>query len=147
MKLLSLLALSLFSQAADQPGVHGMLVFGKGDTVYVSHLPMFHTPHDYQLIAELILPDGAKAAYLKSLRENPQETVYTLVPERFVLPEMVANPKPFKADLVKGHFERGGKELERQIAVKLGRIVHFKKFSSKEKKPALSTYLFFGTEQ
>ena len=39
---------------ADVPTTHGMLLFGN-ETVYASHLPMFHSPHDYQLILELDL--------------------------------------------------------------------------------------------
>src|SRR5438128_933955 len=84
--------------AADPPATHGMLLFGKSK-IYVSHLPMFHSPHDYQMLAELELPPAALSAYKKSLAEHPAETVYTLVPERFSLPLMVAHPQPFRAEL------------------------------------------------
>lgn len=133
--------------SADKPSTHGMLVFGSKGKVYVSHLPMFHTPHDYQLIAELELPEKAKAIYLGSIAANPAEPVYTLVPETFVLPEMVAHPKPFGASLVRGHFERGGTEIASEITVKLGRILHFRKFDPQAQRPALATYLLFGTAE
>jgi hypothetical protein len=138
--------LSLSAEAADRPSTHGMLLFGQ-QKVYVSHLPMFHSPHDYQLIAEVELPPEARAIYESNLRQHPVETVYTLVPEVFVLPEMVANPRPFRADLVRGHFERGGTEIATQLTVKLGRVVHFRKFDPKEQKPALATYLLFGNAE
>lgn len=141
------LILSLNALAADKPSTHGMLVFGKASTVYVSHLPMFHNPHDYQLIAHLNMPSEALKAYKKSLADHPEETIYTLVPETFVLPEMVANPKPFKADLVRGHFERGGTEIVTQVTVSFGQIVHFRKFDPKSVKPKLATYLYFGSRE
>lgn len=131
--------------STDKPSTHGMLVFGTKGKVYVSHLPMFHTPHDYQLIAELELPEAAKAVYQASLAAHPAETVYTLVPETFVLPEMVAHPRPFSATLVRGHFERGGTEIAPEIRVSLGRIVHFRKLEKKAARPVNATYLLFGT--
>lgn len=128
----------------DRPSTHGMLVFGTMGKVYVSHLPMFHSPHDYQLIAELELPEAAKAVYQESLAANPQETIYTLVPETFVLPELVAHPRPFTASLVRGHFERGGSEIAGNVTVSLGKILHFRKFDKKAARPAHATYLLFG---
>ena len=43
-----------FNAQADRPSVHGMLLFGK-ENLYASHLPMFHAPHDYQVIFKLNL--------------------------------------------------------------------------------------------
>lgn len=133
--------------SADRPSVHGMLVFGSKGKMYVSHLPMFHSPHDYQLLAELELPAAAKATYLASLKENPAENIYTLVPETFVLPELVAHPRPFSASLVRGHFERGGTEIAGNITVSLGKILHFRKFEKNAPRPAKGTYLLFGTAE
>ncbi len=147
MKFLILAFLSLTAQAADRPSLHGMLLFGKKNTMYVSHLPMFHNPHDYQLIATLVVPREAQAAYQKSLSEHPEETVYTLVPETFVLPEMVKSPRPFQASLVRGHFERGGTEFVAKVTVSFGRIVHFRKFEPKDTKPVNATYLYFGSRE
>lgn len=147
MKSLILFSLLLtFPALADQPSTHGMLVFGQAK-VFISHLPMFHNPHDYQLIAELELPAEALAVYKASLAAHPEETVYTLVPETFVLPEMVADPRPFSASLVRGHFERGGTEIVGEVKVKLGKVVHFRKFDPRATRPAQATYLLFGGPQ
>src|SRR5688572_10251895 len=89
---------------ADMPSVHGMLLFG-AKKVYVSHLPMFHAPHDYQMIASLTLPAEIKSLYVADQATSGAE-YYTLVPEKFELPTMVKTPKPFKAVLYRGHFER-----------------------------------------
>ncbi|NDF15904.1 hypothetical protein EB061_11380 [bacterium] len=142
MKLLSLLFAFLPSAHADAPSVHGMLVFGN-EHVYVSHLPMFHSPHDYQMIAELELPPAALAKYRASLYSP--ETVYTLVPEKLVLPELVAHPHPFLADLYQGHFERGGTPIAEEITVKLKKVLLFQKFVPGQGKPTLTNFFLFGT--
>jgi hypothetical protein len=42
-------------------GVHGMLLFG-ADTLYLSHLPMFMRPHNYQVILEVVVDDAVHQA-------------------------------------------------------------------------------------
>ena len=118
----------------DPPSVHGMLLFGN-DKIYLSHLPMFHSPHDYQAILEAELSQSAKKIYLQAKKSNPSETVYTLVPEVFVLPEMVNNQKTFKAKIFQGHFERGGTPITESITVKVSEIVYFKKFDPNNSHP------------
>jgi hypothetical protein len=144
MKTLLFFLLSLTAQA-DVPSTHGMLVFGK-DKIYVSHLPMFHAPHDYQLIAELELPPAALDAYRASLAAHPGELIYTLVPERLDLTELVARPHAFHAELYRGHFERGGTVIAAGLTVKLGNLLAWKKFVPGEKKPADASYLLFGKD-
>lgn len=91
----------------DQPDIHGMLVFGEAQ-VYLSHLPMFHPPHNYQIILAADLGKDAESVYLKSRKEYPAERIYTLAPLPFVLAETVEASKPFTATLYRGHFEREG---------------------------------------
>lgn len=149
MKVLTLLlALLPISSAAraDRPATHGMLVLGDGP-IYLSHLPMFHSPHDYQLLVEADLSGGALAAYRAHRQQHPGETVYALVPERFSLPEMVAHPRPFRATLFAGHFERGGQSIAENVEVRLVRRLHFRRFDPGAAKPALATYLLFGNER
>ncbi len=133
----------------DKSSLHGMMFFGgkKSPSVYASHLPMFHTPHDYQIILEVEIADEARAAYQKSLRTNPKETVYTLVPEVFVLPEMLDNPRPFKAEIYTGHFERGGKPITGKLPVSIKRVIYRQKFDTAAKRPKTASYLVFGNNK
>ena len=109
------LSLKSYSQTSEVRSVHGMLLFG-ANKIYASHLPMFRSPNDYQVILELELDEKMKALYLEDKKQNPQETVYTLEPEQFVLPDLVKNPAPFTANVYRGHFERGGKKIiEKQV--------------------------------
>jgi hypothetical protein len=140
-----LLSISGFGQVIhhDHPSTHGMLIVGKSD-LYLSHLPMFHTPHNYQVIFKVQLTPPAKAQYLASL-ESSTETVYTLVPETFVLPEMAEHPRPFKAEIYKGHFERGGEVIATNVTVEIQSVIYFKKFIPGENKPTIGKFLLFGS--
>ena len=127
---------------ADKPNTHGMLVAGT-DVIYLSHLPMFHRPHDYQLIFEAGLPADALAQYRADAKSHPRE-YYTLAPsEQWVLPETIRPDGRFKADLYRGHFERGGTPIVTGIEVKVGGIVHFRRFEA-GRKPEPRQWIAFG---
>lgn len=136
---------SQMSPIHDHPSVHGMLMVGK-NKIYLSHLPMFHSPHDYQVILEVQLNHEVQAKYFSSL-DTSDETIYTLVPEVFVLPDMVKNPKPFSAKIFKGHFERGGLLIANDVTVHITKIIYFKKFSATDVKPLHGSFLLFGNKQ
>jgi len=140
------LALAQQHQNADAPSVHGMLLFGK-DKIYLSHLPMFHSPHDYQVLLEVDIPALVKEKYLNSTKSDPNQTVYTIVPELFSLPEIVKNKTSFKAQLFKGHFERGGKPITSSVEFKISNVLYFKKFSPNGIKPKLSSYILIGSKK
>lgn len=129
---------------ADRPANHGMAVFGH-HKVYVSHLPMFHSPHDYQVIAEVEFDTQAKSIY-DGITASDSE-LYTLAPdEDFVLPERVQAGNSFPATLFKGHFERGGTVIASGVQVKIKTVLYFKKFQPGEVKPDQAQYLYFGNE-
>jgi hypothetical protein len=130
--------------STDKPSVHGMLIFGT-DNVYASHLPMFHSPHNYQIILELTLDKTAKQKFVADQLKNPQFTTYTIEPERFVLPDMVAQKGSFKAHLYRGHFERGGVKIAENITLKISKVVYFKKFETAESKTENALFLLFGS--
>ncbi|MES2528074.1 MAG: hypothetical protein V4598_13350 [Bdellovibrionota bacterium] len=126
----------------DMPSVHGMAIFGK-KTIYLSHLPMFHAPHDYQAIMEAEFDPSAVTTYLGA---QESETLFTLVPEEFSLPEMMNKPRPFKAQIFAGHFERGGK-LITETTVKIKKVILFKKLNPTGQRPSKSTYYALGNAQ
>jgi hypothetical protein len=129
------------SFANDHASVHGMLVLGK-DKIYLSHLPMFHSPHDYQAILEVKLDQASESVY-SSLRSQGDGLV-TLVPEPFVLPDMLAHPKPFSADLYLGHFERGGSLKATKVMVIIQKVILARKISPLEEKASLYEGFIFG---
>lgn len=132
--------------STDKPSTHGMLLFGS-EKIYVSHLPMFRSPHHYQIILELELSKSDKQKYVSDKNKNPNYTTYTIEPEKFVLPDMINNPKPFKVNLYRGHFERGGIEILKNITVKIVQIISFKKFNPEEMKSKTTNFILFGNEK
>ncbi len=126
----------------DMPSTHGMALVGT-EKIYLSHLPMFHSPHDYQVILEVELEDAAKALYSASRVLN-NDTVYTIAPETGVLTEMAKAGKIFRADLYRGHFERGGTPIAEKTAIKVVRVLYFKKFVPGEAKPDEEDFILFG---
>lgn len=130
---------------ADRPANHGMAVLGH-HKVYLSHLPMFHSPHDYQVIAEVEFDASAKSIYDGGATSDSD--LFTLAPdEDFVLPDRVQAGKSFPATLFKGHFERGGTVIASDVQVKIKKVLYFKKFQPGEAKPDQAQYLYFGNEQ
>lgn len=129
----------------DPPGVHGMLLFGCEKT-YLSHLPIFHSPHDYQVILEVNLSEEAKKIYLQARKNNAADTIYTLVPEAFVLPERINNPKPFTASIFQGHFERGGTPIATDVMINISKLIYSRKFEPNDTHPDKVKYIYFGDE-
>ena len=75
-------------------------------------------------------PSNAKRQFVLSLAQREGiEKVYTLVPEKFSLPELFSGVRTsFKGTLVRGHFERGGSPFLTNVTVKVKRVVFQKKF-------------------
>ncbi|WP_233516300.1 hypothetical protein [Janthinobacterium sp. BJB426] len=109
---LFLLASSLAHATPLTWGLHGMVLFGGKQGLYASHLPMFHAPHDYQVVLQMRLADPALDARLRQQLDG-KTALWTLEPERFELARLLpAAPLPlrqFRATVVRGHFEKDGK--------------------------------------
>lgn len=134
----------------EPKAAHGMLVVGE-ETVYLSHLPMFMPPHDFQVLLEVTLKNGsgdAQRIYAEDRRTTGTD-VYTLNPEAFrisdlVTPEGQPRITSFNGTLFRGHFERGGTEVIDPVRVEVQRVVHFRQFDVHPSRPSVLTYLAFG---
>lgn len=150
-------ALGRLAEAAapdDPPSVHGMMVTGSR-TVFLSHLPMFGSPHDFQVILEAAFSKSGgdpQADYFND-RQKSGATLYTLEPERFELPRLIANApfRSFKASVYRGHFERfptrAAKDAARvaqNVDVTVTRVIRFAQFDPGAVKPSRLEYLYFG---
>lgn len=145
--LASLLLISGIAKA-DRPATHGMLLFGDQVT-YASHLPMFHAPHDYQLIMKLELLDVGKLKTLEKYKQAKLQgtMLFTLVPEIMDLSKVIdGSKKSFSAEVFAGHFERGGQNLG-QVLVKVSKITYSAKLAANQlpSQPFQNeSYLLFG---
>ena len=127
---------------ADRPAVHGMVLVGL-KAIHLSHLPMFHAPHDYQALLTVRLAP-ATAAELAGARAAAKDTLlYTIAPAPFRLGDVAAGFR-FSADLVRGHFERGGETVVSGAPFEIERVVHFRRLEPGAARPAVLEYILFG---
>jgi hypothetical protein len=129
-------------QGENQPGgrvsVHGMIVFGSPESgVYLSHIPMFHPPHDIQAIFRVSLP-GTRSF---------QDGLYTFQPERFSLDDLIAGRlSTIKGTLYSGSFEGDGQSLE-DMTIHIDRVLEaVQLYNDAPQAPALE-YTVIGTPQ
>ncbi len=132
--------------SSDKASVHGMVIFGT-EKIYASHLPLFHTPHNYQIILLLELDEIDKQKFVVDQQKHPEFATYTIEPERFILPDKIQDKGSFKANLYRGHFERGGVKIADSINIKILEVLLFKKFEEGEKKVNSANYFLFGNEK
>ncbi|QBY05399.1 hypothetical protein E2K93_13885 [Thalassotalea sp. HSM 43] len=105
----------------QRQGLHGMLLFSNGAELFASHLPMFHAPHDMQVIFSLTVQDKQLQHSLISQLAQ-QNTIWSIEPEAFDLSNLGSAQQlsisQFTANIYQGHFERGGvKRYTQQITV------------------------------
>jgi hypothetical protein len=128
-------------------GGHGMAVFGGRRGLYASHLPMFHAPHDSQVLLRFHLADAAADLALReTLAREPR--LWTLDPEAFDLLRLApghAEPlREFKARFFEGHFERGGKPQPVEQRVVVDEVLLFRRLSPAPREAATGRYRLIG---
>lgn len=145
--LLALCTLPLHAADATY-GSHGMALFGGREGLYASHLPMFHAPHDYQVILLVHIADQATDAALRK-RLDGKDALWTIDPEKFELsalaPEARSPRKEFTADLVQGHFERGGSTQYKAVKVVIDKVLVFRQLDGKPRDAKFSRYMQVGS--
>jgi hypothetical protein len=99
--------------------------------VYVSHLPMFRSPHDFQVI--LRVSGEAAGTYGDFVAHFGSAPIYTFEPEPFSIDGLdPAGGGPtrtsFRGTLFRGHFERGGSKIAEGVAFEVERVVHYRRF-------------------
>lgn len=136
--------------AGPTHGEHGMTLFGGKDGLYASHLPMFHAPHDYQVVLRIRVADPELEAALTSRLDGKTE-LWTVAPEKFELDRLApgaAYPlRQFKADLVLGHFEQGGKTQYGGATLVVDQVLLFRQLSPAAKVSSHARYVQVGNGQ
>jgi hypothetical protein len=132
---------------SDPPAVHGMLLVG-ANHIFLSHLPMFHSPHDYQvLLTATFKAEGVDpaAAYIQDRRKTGGK-LYTWAPEPFTLPSLMREPaSPMFGTIFRGHFERGGTALmSDRVRADVTSVFHFRRFIPSTNPAEHSKYILFG---
>lgn len=147
---LALLAMAPLMAAAGGPtfGQHGMALFGGRDGLYAAHLPMFHAPHDFQVLLKIRLAGKVQDAALRK-RLGAAPVLWTLAPEKFDIDRLApgaANPlASFKADLVLGHFEQDGKTEYAGAVLVVEKVLVYRRLSTRAATQTVSRYLQVGS--
>lgn len=143
--------LVLLEQLVDRPshpqgprvGTHGMVLFGSGDELYASHIPMFHAPHDMQLILAVALAHPEWKAPPDFSRE-----AYTLEPERMDLNELADGRRgSFRATVYRGNFESGGVAVWKDVTVRVKEVRWVHGLSAAERAAERLEYVLFGSKR
>lgn len=123
----------------DMTGSHGMVLFTDGVELYASHLPLYYSPHDYQLIYKVESTHKAKLIrYLRQANANSSSTgnMITLLPAHFDLNKLIDGERfSISSQLYKGHFERGGTNWLDESEITFAKLL-FKRRLSHQYKPA-----------
>jgi hypothetical protein len=133
-------------------GTHGMLLFGE-ETLYLSHLPMFMPPHNFQVILEVTLNDEA-VGRLRDFRAHfGRNGMYTFKPKEFHITDLISRHpgKPartsFGGTLFRSHFERGGESISKHVKVHVTDVLYFQEIGAASTKGSELGYLLFGKGQ
>jgi len=127
-----------------------MLVFGE-QQIFLSHLPMFHAPHDFQVLLQVRLRSdvGDPEALYRQDRSKSGEKVYTWVPKKFVLQDLLAPTTPLRSmagTLFRGHFERGGTPItSAAVTAEVVRVLHGRRLTPGSEAMSSPRYLLVGT--
>jgi len=124
-------------------GVHGLALFGDRDGLYASHLPLFHAPHDNQVVIKLRFKDPQRERDMRA-RLHGKTALWTIEPERFALhrlaPDAASPLRAFKANVFEGHFERDGAMRMRKAELVVERVVLYRTLSAQPAQQSVSRY-------
>ena len=115
----------------DTTDFHGMLLFGEAE-LYLSHLPMFVRPHNFQVLLEVKFDDAVREVLLSD-REGAEDGIHTFAPERFPIVELKPDgDKPARTSIegtiFHGHFERGGTPIAEGVVARVQDVAVFHEF-------------------
>ena len=105
-------------------GVHGMVLMSKSSTIFASHLPMYHKPHNVQLVYKLEVKDFN---LVQVVRDNE---LVTVKPKPFNLQRLMRGEKvTVNAELYIGHFERDGMKVYDNITLVFDKQLYMRELS------------------
>ena len=104
-------------------GIHGMVLFAQGSSIYASNMPLYDKPHDVQLLYKL---DNNDLAVLQSVRDGD---FITIKPKPFNLQRLMRKERvEINVDLYAGHFERDGMLVYEDIPMVFEKQVYMRTF-------------------
>ncbi len=119
-----------------------MVIFGRQaiNATYSS----FEAPHNYHIIFELNLEHEARGKFIRDQQSNPEHATYTVESEKLILPEMLESSRPFKANVYRGHFNRGGVKILENVTVEIKAVLYAQKLDASLKPHKDLQFFVFG---
>ncbi len=116
-------------------GVHGMALFSHSSTIYASHLPLYHKPHNVQLIYKLSIKDFALLQMVRGA------DLVTIKPKKFNLQRLMRGEKmTITADVYSGHFERDGMLVYENIELDFSKQLYVREMTDLAKSSKKQQY-------
>ncbi|MDO6444220.1 hypothetical protein Q4493_00380 [Colwellia sp. 1_MG-2023] len=116
-------------------GEHGMVLFTKSSSIYASHLPLYHKPHNVQLIYKL---ENKNLALLQSVRDGG---LVTIKPKPFNLQRLMRGEKMIiNVDVYSGHFERDGMLVYENIPLSFAKRLYVREMIELEESSRQQAY-------
>ena len=100
-------------------GIHGMVLLHHSSTIMASHLPMYKSPHNIQLVYKLEVKDLALVQLVRDAG------LVTMKPKAFNIQRLLRGEElTVKADVYMGHFERGGMLTYENIDITFEKLIY-----------------------
>ncbi|MET8873606.1 hypothetical protein [Nocardia sp. NPDC004604] len=135
-------------RSAPTVGTHGMVVFGTGTDCYLSHRPMIFAPYDFQVLLDVELDERGRRA-LGADRRAGFVGCHAFAPAGLSLADLgpdAQHPRTeFRGNLIRGHLDRRGTVIARDVDVTVRNVVSFAQLDPHPLRTAeLLTHLCFG---
>ncbi|WP_026377346.1 hypothetical protein [Aestuariibacter salexigens] len=116
-------------------GVHGMVLFGNGSTLYASLMPDYEQPHDAQIIYRVFSDSVALNVLVRDA------DLVTIRPDVFNLERLMrAQSFEHNVDVYMGNYQRDGMLTYEDMALRFDQQVYFRKLENLEKSSKQITY-------
>jgi hypothetical protein len=125
-----------------------MVVFGTGTDCYLSYRPMFLSPHNVQVLLDVELDERGSRA-LGADRRRGFDGIHCFDPEELAVAELDPRRKrprkAFRGTLIRGHRERGGVPIAKNVLATVRTVVSFARLDPHlHRGGELFTHLCFG---
>ncbi len=121
----------------ERVGIHGMILVGEPSDLLLSHIPMFHAPHDVQLIAR-----GNIVGTNRAIPSSFSDRLYTFVPKPLSLDALrLGKLKAITGAIYEGNFETDGRKVADNVSLAITGIVHQHELSPAEPQPELAYFI------
>lgn len=105
-------------------GIHGMALFGTSGDIFASHMPLYHKPHNAQLIYKV---KSSNVALFQVVKDNE---LVTIKPEKFNLQRLMRGESfIINADIYIGHFEREGMLVYQNFPIEFDEQLYVREFT------------------